>query len=385
MIRMNRMLAYAGVSVFAVFGASSAFAAGTAAGTSIDNKATVNYTVGSVAQTPVQSNTDSIIVDRKVDLLVSEVGSTTTSVVPGQTAAVTTFTVKNQSNATIDIGLAATQAAGGTAIHGGTDAFDGIGGVTNGVTIYVDTNGNGVYDAGTDTAVTYLDELAADLSKTVFIVTNIPTTATNGQVAGVTLTGTAQAGGTANSPGAVLANDTGANTSAIQTVLADTGTADGNVAGDGKSFARDDYTVATAVLTVAKSSTVLWDPINGTNNPKAIPGAVVEYCIKVTNTGPADATGVAVSDPMPKDPANPTVQAIDYYSTVSANAQNGNPAPAVLRNVDADASCANGTSGGSTTGTPAANNEVVGGTLSTVTASSGATPTRSFRFRAVIR
>jgi hypothetical protein len=35
---------------------NSAFAAGTAAGTDINNRATVNYQVGSVAQTPVESS-----------------------------------------------------------------------------------------------------------------------------------------------------------------------------------------------------------------------------------------------------------------------------------------------------------------------------------------
>src|SRR5690606_17771867 len=41
------------------------------------------------------------------------------------------------------------------------------------------------------------------------------------------------------------------------------------------------------------------DPFNDTTNPKAIPGAVIEYCILITNGGPTDATGVEVSDPIP--------------------------------------------------------------------------------------
>jgi len=38
-------------------------------------------------------------------------------------------------------------------------------------------------------------------------------------------------------------------------------------------------------LTVSKISSIIADPINGNTNPKAIPGATVEYLITVTNTG----------------------------------------------------------------------------------------------------
>ncbi|MEK9765903.1 MAG: hypothetical protein VW274_05435, partial [Thalassolituus sp.] len=40
-----------------------------------------------------------------------------------------------------------------------------------------------------------------------------------------------------------------------------------------------------AFLTMVKSMQVVSDPLNGSNNPKAIPGAIVEYTITVTNTG----------------------------------------------------------------------------------------------------
>ncbi len=58
---------------------------------------------------------------------------------------------------------------------------------------------------------------------------------------------------------------------------------------------------ATATLTVVKTSLVISDPVNGTTNPKAIPGAVVQYAVTVTNTGTAavDASTVVVTDPLP--------------------------------------------------------------------------------------
>lgn len=56
-----------------------------------------------------------------------------------------------------------------------------------------------------------------------------------------------------------------------------------------------------ATLTITKIATVVSDPINGTTNPKFIPGAIVDYAITVTNagTGPVDASTVVINDPMP--------------------------------------------------------------------------------------
>lgn len=56
---------------------------------------------------------------------------------------------------------------------------------------------------------------------------------------------------------------------------------------------------ATASIAVTKVSAVVSDPVNGTTNPKAIPGAVMEYCILVSNTGSATLTSVSAADPLP--------------------------------------------------------------------------------------
>lgn len=55
----------------------------------------------------------------------------------------------------------------------------------------------------------------------------------------------------------------------------------------------------TTNLTIAKTSSVVSDPTNGTTNPKAIPGATMRYCILVTNNGSGTATGINVADPLP--------------------------------------------------------------------------------------
>ena len=59
--------------------------------------------------------------------------------------------------------------------------------------------------------------------------------------------------------------------------------------------------VSTANLVVTKTSTVISDPVNGTVNPKLIPGAVVEYAISVTNAGnrAVDASTINIADVLP--------------------------------------------------------------------------------------
>lgn len=54
-----------------------------------------------------------------------------------------------------------------------------------------------------------------------------------------------------------------------------------------------------ANLAFAKSSSVVSDPTNGTTDPKAIPGAVLRYCLLVTNNGSGTATGIAIGDAIP--------------------------------------------------------------------------------------
>ena len=352
-----------GVAAASVAAAGPAYAAGTTAGTSITNTATVDYQVSGVAQGQ-QSASNSFTVDRKINLLVEEVGTVTTNVVPGQNNAVTTFQLTNSSNEVLDFVLTASQITGGTAAHGGTDTFD-----ATIVGIYRDNTTSGTvgsWDAG-DTLVTFIDELAVDTPIRLFVVANIPKTVdnpavVNNAVAGVQLRATAREGGaTGSTPGAAITQTTGANTAGKDTVFADaTGVNDGPR--DASHSAADDYTVQTATLAVTKSSRVISDPINVTSNPKLIPGAVVEYCIAVANTGSADATSVAISDPVPGQ--------LTFLGTGQTySLSNG---PIALNGTVSGGTCnSDGAAGGSIAGS------TVSGTLATVAA--GATRTLVFR------
>ncbi|MBX7495781.1 DUF11 domain-containing protein [Qipengyuania sp. 6B39] len=72
---------------------------------------------------------------------------------------------------------------------------------------------------------------------------------------------------------------------------------------DGQAIAIHDITFCNpdTEVTATKSSTVISDPVSGTDNPKAIPGAVIEYCILVSNAGSATATNLVVSDVLPTE------------------------------------------------------------------------------------
>jgi len=288
MTRSKQLLGAVSSIALVAFSATPALAEGTTAGQDIVNNVSVTYDVGGVTQGAVVDS-DTFTVDRKVNVTVAEVGNDTTEVAPGQLQAAIKFEVTNDSNDTVDFNLSADQSSA-------ADDFD----ISN-VKFYVD-NGDGIFNPADDLEVTYLDEMAADETRTVFIVGDIPTGVTTGQTSDVALVADAHAAdGTAGALGAELANTAGANTAGVDTVLAD-GAGDVDAAGDGDFSDTDTYVVAAADVTVVKSSRIISDPVNGATNPKAIPGAVVEYCIVVSNAaGSATATDVLVNDVLPAD------------------------------------------------------------------------------------
>ncbi|QIQ86333.1 hypothetical protein [Erythrobacter sp.] len=332
------------VSALALVAMTSApaIAAGTSAGVDITNNVTVQYQVGGVQQTD-ETASDTFTVDRRVNVTVAFTGTGNTSVTPGEENAVLAFDVTNLSNDEVDLDLS-TALAGGTA--GNIGSFE----------IYLDSNDNGVLDAAEVTAgaITMLDDVAEDQTVAVLVVADVGLGAANGDLFDVVLTADAT-----DDSGNPLVATGGANTAGIDTVLFD-GAGETDAANDGAFSALGTYEVAGALVTVAKSSTVVSDPVNGTTNPKAIPGATIEYCITVANAaGAATATDVDVIDDLPADVT---------YVTGSTF-------------IDGDANCENGTSGGSFgAGAGPGGLDQVTGSLSDIAAGE----TRSLYFRVTI-
>lgn len=275
----------------------TANAVGTPSGTQVDNLATVNYEVGGVSQLPIESapagnstpgvgngTVTRFLVDNVVDLTVAEVGGAATPVNPGQGSAVTTFTVTNTGNTAQDYALtAANLTSADAAVHGNADTDIDM----NNLQVFVDSNGNGTYEAGVDNT-SFIDSLAADASISVFIVADVPIGAGNNDVANVRLTAvTHDAGSGATSPTTETAGAD--NALAVDVVFGDAGR-------DGQEEADDGYIVSAADIQVTKTSTVISDPFNGTTDPKAIPGAVIEYVITANNSGSVDADSVRFTD-----------------------------------------------------------------------------------------
>jgi hypothetical protein len=84
---------------------------------------------------------------------------------------------------------------------------------------------------------------------------------------------------------------------------------------------------STIPLTVVKLSMTVSDPVNGTTNPKAIPGAIVEYQIIVTNPAPnpVDNNTMFIADQIP---AHMDLRVADIGASGSGPVQyvNGSPA-----------------------------------------------------------
>ncbi len=320
-LKQFKRVGLACVAFGAIAVSQQALAAGTAANTSIDNRATVNFQVGGVAQTPIESSptgnstagvgsgaNTSFLVDNKIDLTVTEVGGAATSVSAGTANVVTTFRVTNTGNFPQGYNLSAANNSG-TTLFGRTDVA-GVGGLdmTNLRTFVSVAACSGVsptptFVAGTDTAVN-VASLAADACAYVFIVSDTPVTATNGQAANVRLTALTRVATTL----AAISQTAGAESpTVVDVVFADAGR-------DATEAADDQYFVQTAALSVGKTSTVISDPFNLAVNPKSIPGAVVEYGISLTNTGAVSATVVTITDPIP---TNTTFASATYNAGAS--------------------------------------------------------------------
>ena len=324
--KLKRLLSLALIGGLTALNASTVFAA---AGDTISNTVTLSFNVSGVPQTPVTPALPATFVeDRKINFTVAEVGAATTSVSPSETLAYQTFIVTNNGNAPQDFLLAALEVAG--------NPFS-----PTAVQVFVDTNATGTpagdtFLSGTDTGI-FIDELAAGDARTVYIVSTIPAGLTNGWVATMSLVAQIATGGAvaanetaAGNAGAAIVVDDNAHfspaglfsnggtdttaavaaaagtlaagdTAGVDTVFADAaGTLDSAGAADatynGQHSANDTYTVSAAVLTVTKAVTTLWDPVNGGTNPKAIPGAYVQYVITVANAGPASASLTTLAD-----------------------------------------------------------------------------------------
>jgi uncharacterized repeat protein (TIGR01451 family) len=248
-------------------------AAGTAAGTPITNQATANYTVGGTNYTQISNTTTTSVAEiLNVDVVWQDAGNVAVS--PGDTLQVLTFQVTNTGNGTDDYTLAGLSALGG-------DDFD-----PTLLGIYLDSNGNGSYDSGTD--VQYVSgtndpALPADTAVTVFFLNNIPGSLSEGDLGNSQITVTSKTG--SGAPGTTVSNAGENGTDAV------VGTSGGIDADTGS------YVVSALAVSVVKSVGIA-DPFGGS---EPVPGAVLTYTLTVGVVGAGRAQGLVITDPIPAD------------------------------------------------------------------------------------
>jgi uncharacterized repeat protein (TIGR01451 family) len=248
-----------------------ALAAGTLAGTDINNIAEASYETPSGTIT-IQSNTLVIKVDELLNVLVESTDAGDIVTAPGAIGNVQTFRVTNIGNGDEAFGLVANMANGG-------DDFD-----PTFQKIVIDSNNDGVYDPGTDTdyiAGTNEPVLAPDTSRNFFVITTTPNTVVNSNRAEVSLIATALTG--SGAPGTSFAGAGQGGGNAVVGLTTAVGSDSGFLAVQGAS------------VTLAKSATVV-DPFGG-NRP--IPGAVITYQLVATIAGTGTLNNLVISDPVP--------------------------------------------------------------------------------------
>lgn len=263
----NRILA----TLSLAFLSAPAWASGTAANTSIDNTASASYTDPSGTPQTATSNTASVVVDELLNVTVADGGNV--SVLTPDTARTLAFTVTNTGNGSEAFELVPTNLGG--------DDFD-----ATGVQIYLD-DGDGIFNSGTDTLYSFNVNdpvLAADASRMVFIVGDIPAARANGDTADLSLRATAvTAGPTGNPAGTTFGGAGDGGTDAVVGLTT------------ASALDQTSYVVSVVTSSLVKTQSVL-DPFGGST---AVPGAVITYTLTFTVGGAGSITLGQITDPIP--------------------------------------------------------------------------------------
>ena len=248
-----------------------AWAAGTPAGTVIDNIATVSFDLAGTNITQ-DSNLVSVTVVERVDVVVT-LQSGQVLVAANDTARSILFTVTNTGNGTETFQLAINSVLAG-------DDFDPVPAVP---AIYFDSDASGdftiadvAYVPGSNDPV-----LLADEAVDVLIVNDIPGTVVNGNLGRSDLTATSGTG--TGAPGDTLV---GLGDGGVDAVIGSTG---------GEATVFGEYLVSDVQLSIVKSVAIA-DPFGGS---EPTPGATLTYTIAIEVLNSGTATGATFSDPVP--------------------------------------------------------------------------------------
>jgi uncharacterized repeat protein (TIGR01451 family) len=262
-------LAAGTLALAAAFAASSAHATGVDAGTLIENTASASFSIGTTTAT-VDSNTVTLKVDELLNVAVASNDSS--PVLLGAPGAVLSYTITNTGNGPEAFVLAANPTVSG-------NDFDAV--VQS---IVIDSNGNGVYDAGVDAVLASgapTPLLAADEALVVFVVVTLPSGAAAADTSQVRLTADADTG--TGAPGTVFDNAGQGGGDAV----VGTSTASQEALGS---------LLATLVNVSLTKSASISDPFGGA---QPVPGATITYTLALSVTGNGAAGNLHITDVIP--------------------------------------------------------------------------------------
>jgi uncharacterized repeat protein (TIGR01451 family) len=277
--------------------ASFSAAAETTYNLDISNTAQLSYSINGTSI----SAPDAIAVfkvDRRVKFTMSNSSSEDISIEAGKTAS-TTYTLTNDSNAPIDYKLTAPASGSGITytIKHPTDNTQDI--EIDSSTTDVDlltislTQGDG-------------DDLTLDDKRSIIVTVTAPDNATNTTEITSSLKVVAVepsneslfSAGVVITKGEIIIPTPTADSweeNVLQTVVAP------SLIDENTITITDDqkFVVDAADISLTKLVSVISDPINDTTNPKAIPGAIVQYTLTIVNKGSLPASGISITDIVP--------------------------------------------------------------------------------------
>lgn len=297
----NRLALFlAALCALVCLSAATAFAIGTPAGSTINNRATIDYIMKGSAFT-ASSNSSSFVVDDKVSFVLTAADVASAGITPGGRAYMT-YILTNTGNGSHGFTLNASVSGTPGFVPAVLPQFytDSAGTIR----LPVDSNAGGL---------PYIGNLAPDAAITVYLFITAPVTAADGQAISYAVTAEAYQPanlGAVNPPlksTTQAAIDTPANKNATLStqyvLLADGHGNGGDSDRDGKYavIARDGggatigFNIEAAAVNVVKTVTVT-DTFGGT---QPLSGATLHYTLNVSATGAGTALDVVITDPIP--------------------------------------------------------------------------------------
>ncbi len=271
------------------------FAAGTPANTPISNAVTLTYFLGGQPAAPITVVAPTVYVAEVINVVLVWQDATALAVNSPDTGRVLTFLLTNTGNGLEAFGLVRNNVIAG-------NQFDPLS--TPSGALYLESGLQAGFQAsGPDADIAYLagsndPVLAADASRKVYVVSNIPAALANGAIGSLSMTASATTPGAPGAlPGTSLA---GLGQGGVDAVVG------GSRAQSSATTGR--YIASGVSLSLLKTVALVRDPLGGS---LVMPGSQLTYRVVLTLTGAGVAENLSFTDPMPANttyvPASITV------------------------------------------------------------------------------